>query len=316
VPVIVDKDNRMKKIITRIMGAFLFFTALNASGDSARLKVSASIYPLAHFAEQVAGEFAEVTIIMPPGSEPHEYEPTPGDIKKVYESKIFLFNGAGLDPWAERLKADLIKINITVIEMTKEISFFTSEGTETAGVLHDHHSGKTDPHIWLDPLMAVKEAEIIRDTLINIDPLHEKQYRDNSTAFINKLHELHEKYEDGLKSCAKRDIVVTHDAFGYLSRRYNFNTHAITGISPEEEPSPRKMVHLAKLAIQEKIHYIFFEQLASPKLAETIAREVGAGTLVLNPLGGLTKEDIKKGRTYMYVMEENLQNLRTAMGCE
>lgn len=283
------------------------FTFVSASSfASEKLKVAASIYPLAHFAGQVAGEFAEIVIVMPPGSNPHEYEPTPRDIKKVYDSNVFLYNGAGLDSWAENLRSELMKQNTEVIEMEKHFSSIK---------LTDGKTGKSDPHIWLDPLMAIKEVEIIRDTFIIADPLHETQYRNNSAAYINKLNSLHDKYRQKLKPCKMRDIIVSHDAFGYLSSRYNLRTHAITGISTEEEPSPRKMVKLVKLAINKNIKYIFHEPTGRPKPAETIAGEIGAKILILNPIGGLTKEDIKKGRTYISVMENNLDNLLIALEC-
>ncbi len=285
--------------------------ATGVSAASTKVNTAASFYPLAHFAEHVAGEYADVTSTMPPGSDPHEYEPTPRDIKKIYEASIFLFNGAGVDPWAERLHNDLVKQGTTTIEMIKHFS-----AKELSASLGVHDNSQTDPHIWLDPILAIKEVEIIRDTFIKADPSREKHYRDNSTSYINKLNGLHRRYEDGLKSCRIRDIIVSHNAFGYLSARYNLNVHPITGISPEEEPSPRKMVALSKLALQKNITHILFEPMGSRKLANTIAMEVSADTLPLNPLGGLTGEDMRKGRTYISVMEDNLHNLRTAMGCE
>ena len=303
---------RIKRVvlITVIISSFLAGNVLSAS---AKVKVAAAFYPLAHFAEQVAGKYADVAVIMPPGTEPHEYEPTPREIKKVYEARIFLFNGAGIDPWAERLQNDLLKKGTAVIEMIKH---FSSDELSASKSVHDNSRGLTDPHIWLDPLLAIKEVEIIRDTFIKADPSHERRYRDNSAAYIHELKGLHGRYTDGLKSCRIREIIVSHNAFGYLSARYDLNIHAITGISPEEDPSPRKMTVLSKLALQKNITHIFFEPLGSPKPAKTIAMEVGAETLPLNPLGGLTAKDIRDGRTYVSVMEDNLHNLRTAMGCD
>ncbi len=289
--------------------------ALDIGTASAKLKMAASFYPLAHFAGQVAGDQAEVATIMPPGSEPHEYEPPPGDIKKIYESSFFLFNGAGLDPWAERLREDLVKNGTAVMEMAALFSQWEIAGKASDHGHDDHTEGETDPHIWLDPLIAAAEVGAIRDALIRIDPLNQEQYRRNSTAYSMKLNKLHAQFEEGLKSCRTRKIIVTHNAFNYLGRRYNLSIHAITGISPEEEPSPRKMVELTKFALKEDIRHIFFEPLASSKLAKTIAREIGAATLVLNPLGGLTEDDISRGRTYISVMKDNLYNLRIAMGC-
>ncbi len=281
---------------------------------SSKIKITASFYPLAHFAEQVGGENVIVTNIMPPGSEPHEFEPTPGDLRKIYNSGLFIFNGAGIDPWAERLEADLKKDTV-VINIIKLFSSITLSEREKNKHLNDMGNRSFDPHIWLDPLLAVKEVEIIRDALIKVDPGNEKTYRQNSSDYIMSINKLNKKYTAGLKTCRTRDIIVSHGAFGYMSSRYDLQTNSITGLSPEEEPSARKMVELAKLALRKNIKHFFYEQLASPKLAETLAREVSGETLVLDPLGGLTEKDINKGRTYISVMEDNLHNLRTAMDC-
>jgi zinc transport system substrate-binding protein len=313
-----EKFSLISTIMIAIIIPFSFFTQ-KISYSSEKLKVVASFYPLAHFAAQVGAEHVEVINIMPPGAEPHEFEPTPRDIKKIYDSMIFLFHGAGIDSWAERIHIDVKKKGILTLDMTEHFDFARIEkkrGHEAEFGYEHYHHGENDPHIWLDPFLARKEVEIIRDVFIKADPLHEETYRENSDVYIKKLNVLNEKYKSGLKSCAKRDIIVTHDAFNYLTRRYNLKAHPITGISPEEEPSPRKMVELSKLVLKKNIKYIFFERLVSPKLAETIAHEVGAKTLILNPLGGLTKEDIREGKTYISVMEENLHNLHLALECE
>lgn len=294
----------MENLISAKYAALIVFTLLfifshSISGASEKIKVAASFYPLAHFAGQVGGENADVVNIMPAGAEPHEFEPTPRDIRKIYDSDIFLFHGAGLDPWAERVRIDLKKKGTSVLEMAEHIS-----------------SIQSDPHIWLDPLLAIKEVEAIRDVFIDFDAVHTEAYRETSGSYINQLNELHERFVSGLKDCAARDIIVSHNAFNYMAARYSLNVHAITGISPEEEPSLRKMVELARLARRMNIKYIFFEELLTPRLAETIAGEVGAETLTLNPLGGLTMNKINEGGTYISVMEDNLKNLRIAMECQ
>ena len=242
----------IKKIAVAIL-VFLFISSAPYSGDaSSKLKIAASFYPLAHFAEQVGGENIEVTNIMPPGSEPHEFEPTPGDLRKLYNSSIFIFNGAGLDPWAGRLEADLIKNGTHVLNMVKLFTSIPLSQREKNEHLNNLESGVFDPHIWQDPLLAVKEVEIIRDAFIRVDPGNESTYRQNSSDYIMIINNLHNKYTTGLQACRTRDIIVSHDAFGYLSSRYNLHANAITGLSPEAEPSARKMVELVKLALKKK----------------------------------------------------------------
>jgi zinc transport system substrate-binding protein len=285
--------------------AVVFLAGLPA-GASGGLRVAASFYPLAHFAEQVGGRHVAVENIMPPGAEPHEYEPSPRDIKKIWESDVFMYHGGGLDPWAEKVGTQVGAEGLLTVRMTDHFNLLPAgEGKD-----------RRDPHIWLDPLLAWKEAEAIRDVFVKADPDHEEAYTENCTAYTDALYVLHRNYEIGLASCKRREIVVTHDAFGYLARRYGLTAYAVSGLSPEEEPSARKLALLTRLAREKEIRYIFFEVLASPSLAETIAREVGAETLVLNPLGGLTREETEAGETYISIMEANLKNLRLALECE
>lgn len=314
----------MKKILIAIFFVISFTIVSQSVKADDKLVVTASIFPLAHFADQVAGDHANVINITPPGAEPHEFEPSPKALTKVWRSKIFIFLGANMTPWAERIHKGLDKKGIHVVEMADRIDLSNntdehhSEGEnhneENDG--HHHHHGNYDPHFWLDPVMAQKAVEIIKDAFIKVDPANGKIYEKNSASYKAQLASLHAKFEKGLNNCEHNEVVVSHDAFGYLSKRYGFHTHAITGLSPQQEPSPKKMIELTKLAKKENMSYIFFETLVSPKLAKTIAKEIGAKTLVLNPIGGLTKDELKEGKTYLSVMSENLKNLRTALSCK
>ncbi len=329
----------MKYIFFFITICAVLLFSLNGAEASNKLRISAGFYPLAHFAEKVGGYRAEVINITPPGAEPHEFEPSPRDYKNIWTSKIFIFNGAHMTPWAERISRELEKKGIYVIEMAEHFDMRKAgdehedhdEGgehdhddheahheehdKEAHKDEHDHDHGGLDPHIWLDPLLAIKEIKIIRDAFIKVDPENKDYYKRNSSDYINKLTDLHKRFEEGLKSCEIRDIIVSHDAFSYLANRYDLHVHSISGISPQEEPSPRTLADLTRLARDKEIKYIFFEALVSPRLAKTIAGEVGAKTLTLNPIGGLRSEDIKAGKDYISIMDENLNNLRTALSC-
>jgi len=176
--------------------------------------------------------------------------------------------------------------------------------------------GGVDPHVWLDPVIFRQEVEIIRDTLIEIDPQNAPAYLANATYLIDSLNELDQRFREGLRSCVKHDVVVSHDAFGYLAREYGFSIIPISGISPDEEPSPKDLARITDLVRAKGLQYIFFETTVSPKLSETIAREVGATTLVLNPLESLTPHEIQSGEQYHSVMGKNLTNLRRALICQ
>ncbi|MGC8901193.1 MAG: metal ABC transporter solute-binding protein, Zn/Mn family [bacterium] len=270
-----------------------------------KINVAASFYPLAEFASRIGGEYVDVINITPAGSEPHDYEPTPMDIKKIYTAKLFVFNGAGVDPWAEKIERDLRKKGVVVIKIM-----------DLVASRNEQYINNRDPHIWLDPVIAISMVESISKALQSIDPEHAQYYKTHANIFIGQLKQLDRDYALGLASCKLHDIVTSHAAFNYLAKRYGFKAYSVAGLSPEEEPSPKTMAQLIRLVQQKHIKYIFFERLVNPKLSDTIARETGAKTLVLDPIEGLTQKEISAGRNYLSIMQENLRNLRQAMECE
>lgn len=268
--------------------------------ESERISVVATIYPLAEFARQVGSELVDVQTLTPAGVEPHEFEPTPRAIAGVYEADVFLINGGGVDAWATTVASSAEQAGVQTIEMS------TVVGEEA----------EIDEHYWLSPARVHMEVEVIRDALMEIDPEHANTYNENAERFISELETLDTEYKIGLASCEIDAIVTSHAAFGYLSHDYGFEQIPITGISPEEEPSAGTLAEIAETAKRQGVTYIFFETLVSPELAETLAEEIGAQTLVLNPLEGLTEEEMAAGKNYLSIMRENLVNLRTAMVCE
>lgn len=280
-----------------LLGFFYYRRA--PSSIDVNLSVVASFYPLFEFANKVGGNRASVISIVPPGVEPHEFEPTSQDLVAIYRAKLFIYNGNSIDGWAQKIEKDLLQKGVTVVNMGSNIG-----------------QSMTDPHFWLDPVLAQKEVEVIRDTLIKIDPNHKDDYLKNSEAYLKDLIELDRIYREGLSSCELKEVITSHDAFAYQAKRYGFTTIPIAGITSEEEPSPKRMGEIAGLAKNKGIKHIFFETLVSPKLSETIAREIGAQTLVFNPLEGLTDEEEREGKNYLSLMRENLKNLKTALICQ
>ena len=281
--------------------------------------VVASFYPLYEFAKQVAGEHAEVISLVPVGIEPHDWEPAPQDIIRVQRAKLFVYNGAGLEPWVEKLLRDAKARGTAVVRATERVALLAGDrpGHEHAATpgapKGDTHA--VDPHVWLDPVRAQAQVEAIRAGLAKADPANAASYAANAQAYRTKLAALDMAFATGLKQCARRDFVTTHSAFSYLARRYGLTQIPIQGIEPEAEPNPADLAALVKLAKARKVRYVFFETLVSAKLAETLAREIGAQTLVLNPVEGLTKEEEAAGKEYLSVMDENLQNLRLGLEC-
>lgn len=316
----------MRKAILFIAGlaivagiAILLFSLVSKEKPEGggRLTVTASFYPLAHFAQKAAGPDITVSMITPPGAESHDFEPTPRDISKVRGSDIFIYNGAGLDPWAERVAPTLKQAGVKTIEMTAHFSLMSVEEDEADHEEdgHGHEDEASDPHIWLDPLMAARQVTLIGEALAEADPANAASYRSSASQYANELKQLHEEFSKGLSNCGTRDLIVAHDAFSYLSKKYDLDIIAVTGVFSGEEPSPKRLAEVARLAREKSIRYIFFEPLASPKIAETIARETGAEVLELNPLESLTKEEAAAGKDYISIMRANLANLRKALRC-
>jgi len=276
------------------------------SQGSGKIKVVASFYPLAEFTSQVAKEHAEVTNMTPAGAEPHDYEPTPQQIAGIYNAKLLVANGAGLDPWANKIKSDLQAHGIAVISLSDQFQLLPPPDQESTA----------DPHFWLDPALSQQEVGAIRDALIKVDPVNAGDYQKNAAGYIGQLKALDQQYQQGLASCTKHDVVTSHAAFGYLAKHYGLNQIAIAGLSPDAEPSAARMAEIAQEAKQKDIKVIFFETLVSPKLAQTIATEIGAQTAVFNPLEGLTDEELQQGKNYISVMQDNLNNLRSALECK
>ena len=283
--------------------------------DNTNVTVAATFYPLAYFAEQVGGKQVSVINVTPSGAEPHDYEPSPRDLIKVGQAKVVLINGAGLDPWAEKASAEWKQKGQQVVIMSEAVELMAApaEGEEEG---EEHNHGAYDPHFWLDPVRARQIIGIIRDQLILVDPVNADLYRQNAVTAIERLIALDADYKIGLAQCAQHEVVAAHDAYGYLAARYNLTMYPIAGLSPEAEPSARRLAELSDLVKAKKINTIFFETLTSHKLADTLAREAGVKTAVLNPIEGLTPNEAAAGKNYDILMRENLAQLRLALVCQ
>ncbi len=299
---------------------FLAACSYAVAPESQKLSVAASFYPLAYFSEQIGGDLVSVAQITPGGVEPHDYEPSPQELALAHDAKVFFMNGAGVDAWADKIIDELRQHGVVTVKMTDIISpmgGFQEQGEQDPIKPSDNMAATaSDPHIWLDPVLAKREVEAIRSAMIQADPSHAITYRENADHLLAELSSLDDDFRSGLATCAVKQIVTSHNAFRYMAKEYGFESLAIAGLSPDEEPSPSRISELADFAKKHGIRYIFFETLISPKLAETVADEIGATSLVLNPIEGLTLDDAKEGKTYLSIMKENLQNLRTAMQCQ
>lgn len=273
------------------------------------MNIYASFYPMYFLTSEIAGDKASVTSMVPAGAEPHDWEPTPKFAVELNKADMLIYNGAGMETWMENILPIIEGNKIKIVDASKGIELLeTKEHAEA-----DEH-GIYDPHIWVSPMRLKQQAKTVYEALLEADPQNTEYYDQNMTELEERLNKLDQDIRETSKLFKSNVIVVSHEAFGYFAYDYGFQQVAIRGVNPQEEPSPSKMAELVKICRDNKVKYIFFEKLTSPKLSETLAREVGAEILVLNDAAGLSQEYIKAGKDYITVMYENLENLKKALG--
>ncbi len=289
------------------------------SHSSAKIRIAASILPLHEFARSVAGERGEVTLLLPPGAGVHTWQPRASDIIRIHSAHLFISIGGGLEPWLDDILRSLPPPKPEVLTAAEFLPLIENG--------HDHSPKKEieegtkdnglDPHVWLD--FELDQVLVLRlaEALSRLDPSHAAFYRTNSDHTISRLAELHRKYEEGLRSCRQRVLLLGgHAAFGYLARKYRLEQVSLYGLSPDAEPAPGRMMSAIRMAREKGIKAVFVEANTNDRMARVLAREIGAELLVLNPGHNLTKKEISSGLTFFAIMEENLRTIRKGLGCE
>lgn len=316
------KSNQFNKIfltvaivtVVIVSGIFLFRSRTNnpvSQSNSDKVKVTASFYPIQEFARKVGGDRVEVLNITPPGIDPHEYEPTSGDITNVLSSKLFVFQGGDFDPWSSKFAGEASSNNIKTLDVITTAELIQ----ETVADKFGQNIQTVNPHTWLDPILAIKQVESIRDNLIQLDGPGKDKYNQNANEYITQLNQLDNNYQQALSQCRQNRIIVTHDAYSYLATRYSFQTLSIAGLEPNDEPTPGELITLIEAAKESGLKYVFFETQVSDKYAKTVAKEVGATTLTLNTLESPSQQELDGGLNYITAMNDNLTNLKIAMEC-
>lgn len=294
----------MKRIIIiLILIASLAPGCIGQPRTSEKINVVTTFYPLYEFSKRIGGEKAEISMLVPAGVEPHDWEPGPQDIIKIESAQIFVYNGAGLELYVDKMLKN--------IESQKLISVNSSEGIELL-----KEGGVTDPHVWLDPVLAKHQVEAIEKAFIKADSTNSDYYTANAQALMQDLDTLDAYVSKELAPAKKKVFISSHNAFSYFANRHGLKQIAIAGFSPDAEPSAAQIAEIIKLAQENNAKYIFFETLVSPKLSEVVAKEAGAQTLVLNPIEGLTDDQTKRGENYFTLMRENVRNLKLALEVE
>ncbi len=269
----------------------------------------ASFYPLAWVTERVAGDDWTVTNLTTPGGEPHDLELGIAATAATDEADLVVYEH-GFQPAVDEA-VDTVA-NGEVLDATEEVDLMPLAEHEHAEDHGGHDHGETDPHFWHDPLLMADLATAVADRLGEVDPDHAETYRANADRLRAELERLDQAYERGLRSCERDTVVVSHDAFGYLSR-YGLHFESIAGLSPDAEPTPAVVARLQQLIRTEGITTVFSERLTSPAMAESLARDTGVETAVLDPIEGVADAD--SGSDYVSLMQDNLEALEAANGC-
>lgn len=292
------------------------------------LDVMASFYIMADFAQKIGGEHVTVTNLVSPGMEAHDWEPSPSDITNLERADVLVYNGADMEHWVEKVIATLENKNLVIVETSEGIELLEGhahshdedeEGheDEEAHEDEDGHEGEGehhhDPHVWLSPLNAKMQLQNIKEAFAKADPGHADDYEANYQRYAAELDALDKEFRDALTPLPRKEIIVAHQAFGYLCQAYGLTQVPIEGVYADSEPDPARMAEILRFAQQHDVKTIFFEQSASDKVAQTIADQLDARTDVLSPIESLSDQQLANGDDYFSIMRQNLNALTSAL---
>ena len=281
----------------------------DGSGDPALdpIPVVAGFYPLEWAAESVGGDRVAITSLTAPGAEPHDLELTPQQVAAVTDARLVLYV-AEFQPALDDAIAQSPDAAVDVAAGLETLAPEEHEGEEHEG----EQEASYDPHVWLDPTNMAAIVATVAQRLSSIDPAGAATYAANASALQDRLTALDEQWRTGTATCTNRDLVVSHEAFGYLAARYDFAQVGISGLAPDTEPSPAKIAEVADFVRANGVTTVYYETLVDPKVAQTVADETGATTAVLDPLEGLAEGSTDD---YISVMEKNLQTVKDGQPC-
>jgi zinc transport system substrate-binding protein len=291
-----------------------------AQGTSAapKIPVAASISPLGDFSRNVGGERVEVMVLIPPGASPHVFEPTPQAVAQAMRSRVFVYVGAGLDPWAERLLAARRSESLAVVEAVAGLELIQDAshshhhghgGHEPHGHGQGHSHEQGNPHVWLDPVLAQDICRRIAAALIQVDPAHRETYESNLSRYLEELEALHQESAHRIAAWRLREFVSFHPSFTYFARRYGLKEVGVIEAAPGREPTPAHIRAIVSAIRKYGVRVVFTEPQLSPRVAEVIAREAGVRVSLVDPLGGRPPY----GDAYLKLMRFNLDAMERAM---
>lgn len=291
----------------------LALAACSSSGDedtgTAELTVAAAFYPLQYVAEKVGGDLVNVTSLTPPGVEPHDIELSPAVVRDLNNTDLVLF----IHDFQPAVEDAIASTGVRAFDAGAVITLALAheDGEDNADEDHGHEHGAEDPHFWLDPALLADYATALGQEFSALDPEHADTYASNANTLAMALTELDDQFATGLAQCERRDVITSHEAFGYLAAAYDLTQVGIAGLEPESEPSPARLREIGDLIEATGATTVFTEQLVSPRVAEAVAQDSGVETAVLDPIESVADDD-----DYRSVMLRNLDVLRAALDCE
>jgi zinc transport system substrate-binding protein len=309
----------MKKIIFGVVVVMALIAGIfvatsidrKSKNNSKKVTIITTLFPLYDFAKNVGQDKVEVSLLLPPGTEPHTFEPKPSDIAKISSADVFIYTGKFMEPWAEDVLKGVSNNSLKVVDASAGIKMISGVFSDA-----DKPAGSLDPHIWLNFDNDQKMVQVVADSLAEKDRANAKYYQQKASEYKNKFLALDAKYESSLSKCQSKKIVYGgHYAFGYLAERYGLEYLAAQGISPDSEPTAQDLVRLVEQIKKDDIKYVFYEELTTSKIAETLASETKAQMLLLNAAHNLTKKDFEKQISFISIMEQNLVNLKIGLEC-
>ena len=261
-------------------------------------------------ARNIAGDEAHVIMLLPPGVEPHTFEPKPQDIATISNADLFIYTGKNMEPWAEKILKGIKNTRLIIVDSSQNIPLISANQRD------NKNEEKYDPHIWLDFQNIKIMANNVLQGLKKIDPSHADLYKKNAQEYSDKLSSLDNKFKKTLATCKKKEVVYGgHYAFGYMAKRYGIVYKAVQGFLPESEPSMKDLSDMIAFIKKNNVDYVYYEELSSPKIAQTIANETHTQLLLLNAAHSISKKDIENGTSFISIMERNLLNLKRGLEC-
>lgn len=338
----------MKKNIAFLLVLILIFSIITViiinctninSKQSEKIEIIATLFPQYDFAKQIGGDKVNVTLLLPPGSESHTYEPTPQDMININNSSLFIYTGEEMEPWAENL-IDGVKNDIKVLDLSTTISLINVEEFEeeycsgedcehSHEYEHEHQAGAEneqgqeteehnhsyDPHIWLNPQYAIQMVNSILEQLCEIDPENKEYYQNNANEYIKQIQALDTEFEETVNSDQNKKIAFGGAfAYAYFVEKYNLEfISAYQTCGENAEPSTTQVKEVIDYINENEIPVIFYKEYTTGNIAKTISESTNAEMLVFHTVHNVSKEELENGVSYVSVMRQNLENLKKAL---